>query len=106
MLKVYGSPLCPDCRECKANFDAHGIAYEEVNITGSMAELKEFLKLRDSLPVFDPCRERGSVGVPTIVKEDGSIELDWEALLKEMGHPVVYKEAANGQMCSLDGKNC
>ena len=75
MYKIDGSPLCPDCRECKANFDAHGIAYEEVNITGSMAELKEFLKLRDSEAVFAPCKERGSVGIPAIVKEDGSIEL-------------------------------
>ena len=105
MLKVYGSPLCPDCRECKANFDAHGIAYESVNITGSMAELKEFLQLRDTCPVFEPCKERGSVGVPAIVKEDGSIELDWEAILKEKGLPVVFKET-NGEMCSLDGKNC
>ncbi|MBR4143607.1 MAG: glutaredoxin, partial [Firmicutes bacterium] len=48
MYKIYGSPLCPDCRECKANFDAHGIAYEEVDMTASMANLKEFLKLRDS----------------------------------------------------------
>ena len=87
MYKIYGSPLCPDCRECKANFDAHGIAYESVNITGSMAELKEFLQLRDSEAVFAPCKERGSVGV------------------KEKGLPVVFKET-NGEMCSLDGKNC
>ncbi len=105
MITVYTSPLCPDCRECKANFDAHGIAYEEVDMTASMANLKEFLKLRDSEPVFAPCKERGSVGVPAIVKEDGSIELDWEAILKEKGLPVVFKET-NGAMCSLDGKNC
>ena len=28
MLTIYGSPLCPDCRECKANLDAHGVEYE------------------------------------------------------------------------------
>ena len=105
MYIVYGSPLCPDCRECKANFDAHGIAYKEVDITGSMANLKEFLKLRDNLAVFAPCREGGSVGVPAIVLEDGRIELDWEAILKEKGLPVVFKET-RGQMCSLDGKGC
>ena len=70
-----------------------------------MAELKEFLKLRDSEAVFVPCKERGSVGVPAIVKEDGSIELDWEAILKEKGLPVVFKET-NGAMCSLDGSGC
>ena len=105
MLKIYGSPLCPDCRECKANFDAHGIAYEEVNITGSMANLKEFLKLRDHEAAFEGSKAAGGVGVPAIIKEDGSVELDWEAILKEKGLPVVFKET-NGEMCSLDGKNC
>ena len=32
-------------------------------------------------------------------------DLDWEAILKEKGLPVVFKET-NGAMCSLDGKNC
>ena len=105
MYKIYGSPLCPDCRECKANFDAHGIAYEEVNITGSMAELKEFLKLRDTREEFAGSKAAGGVGVPAIIMEDGSIELDWEKILKDKGLPVVFKET-NGAMCSLDGKNC
>lgn len=38
MLKVYGSPLCPDCTACKAAFDANGIEYDFVDITGSNAE--------------------------------------------------------------------
>ena len=105
MLKIYGSPLCPDCRECKANFDAHGIAYEEVDMTASMANLKEFLKLRDTRDEFADSKAAGGVGVPAIVKEDGAIELDWEKILKEMDLPVVYRETG-GQMCSLDGKNC
>ena len=43
MLKVYGTPMCPDCRECKANFDHHGIAYENIDICESLRGLKEFL---------------------------------------------------------------
>ena len=104
MLKVYGSPLCPDCRECKVNFDTHGIAYEYIDITGSMPGLKAFLALRDHSDVFDPCRARGSVGIPALVDDDGAITLDWEGYLAARGLPVVYKE--NGPACSLDGKNC
>lgn len=104
MLKVFGSPLCPDCRECKVNFDAHGVEYEMVDITESMRNLKAFLALRDSMPVFDICRESGSVGIPAIVKEDGSVTLDWEGYLAELGLPVVYREER--AFCSIDGKGC
>jgi len=39
--------------------------------------LKEFLKIRDENPLFDAVREKGSIGIPTIVKADGSVTLDW-----------------------------
>ena len=54
---------------------------------------------------FAAPKAAGGVGVPAIVMEDGSIELDWEAILKEKGLPIVFKET-NGAMCSLDGKGC
>ena len=104
MFKVYGSPLCPDCRECKANFDANGVEYEFVDINESMRNLKEFLKLRDHLPVFDHSKEVGDVGLPAILAEDGTVFLDGEGYLAKEGLPVVYKES--GQACSLDGKGC
>ena len=106
MITVYTSPLCPDCRECKENFDAHGIEYTAVDITESMKNLKAFLKLRDSSPVFDPCRENGSIGIPAIVRGDGSVTLDWESVLTERGLPVVYREEKPPIACSLDGKGC
>lgn len=104
MFTIYSSMLCPDCRECKENFDAHGIPFRIVDINESMGNLKEFLKLRDSSPVFDPCRERGSVGIPALVNEDGTVTLDWESILLEKGLPIVYKEER--QFCSIDGRNC
>ena len=104
MLVIYGSPLCPDCRECKANLDAHGVAYDYIDINKSMRNLKAFLKLRDRLPVFDVCRENGFVGIPALVLEDGSVTLDWEGWMKEKGLPIVYRETALA--CSIDGKGC
>ncbi len=104
MLRIYGSPMCPDCRECRANLDAHGIPFEFVDISESLCSLKDFLALRDSLPVFDHCREIGDIGLPALVREDGSVFLDWEGYLTGQGLPVVFKE--NGRACGLDRKGC
>ena len=104
MFRIYGSPMCPDCRECKANFDANGIAYEFIDINEKLCNLSDFLKLRDHSPVFDRCKEIGDIGLPAIVREDGTIFLDWEGYLTEQGKPIVYRES--GQSCSIDGKGC
>ena len=104
MLTIYGSPMCPDCRECKENFDAHGIEYTMVDINASLRNLKDFLALRDSLPVFDDIKAAGGIGIPALVKEDGTVTVDWENYLTGRGLLIVYKE--NGPACSLDGKGC
>ncbi|MBQ1318653.1 MAG: glutaredoxin [Solobacterium sp.] len=93
MLKFYGSHLCPYCREGRANFDAHGIAYEYFDINESLKNLAEFLEMRDTLPVFAALRAEGDIiALPAIVKEDGTVFADWEAYLQELGLDVVYRE--------------
>ncbi len=104
MLTFYGSPHCPHCRECKAAFDANGIEYEYIDITGSMKTLKQFLKLRDHLPVFDEIKAEGRVGIPALVPEDGTVRFDWRSFLPENAAP--QEPAPQGAACSLDGKNC
>ena len=104
MLKIYGNPMCPDYRECKENFDANGVKYTMIDINESLRNLKEFLALRDSLSVFDHCKEIGDIGLPALVKEDGTVILDWERYLSDNGLPIVYKES--GPACTLDGKGC
>ncbi len=103
MYIVYGSPLCPDCAQCKSNFDRLGIEYEFRDVTGSMRALHEFLDMRDHDPFFDHAKEIGDIGLPTILLEDGSKTMDWERLLKEQGHDIVY---GGGKACSLNGKGC
>ena len=49
-----------------------------MDITGSMANLKEFLKLRDRLPLYEDARAEGFVGIPSFVKDDGTITRDVE----------------------------
>ena len=78
MLKIYGSMLCPDCVECREDLDKAGVEYEYLEFSENLRNLKEFLKIRDDSALFDEVRERGSIGIPCIVEEDGTVCLDWE----------------------------
>ena len=104
MFKVYGSAMCPDCRACKANFEANGVEFEFIDINENLHNLAAFLQLRDKEPVFDKWKAVGDIGIPGIVGDDGSVFTDWETYLKEQGLPIVSE--AQGQACSITGKGC
>ena len=80
MLKIYGSMLCPDCVACRKDLDEAGVAYEYLDFSEDLKNLKEFLKIRDGNPLFDELRGEGKIGIPCIVLEDGTIKLDWSEL--------------------------
>lgn len=82
MLKIYGSPLCADCVKCKEELDQAGIPYIYLDITGNLTFLKKFLKLREE-SAFDAIRETGKVGIPCILREDGSLTFDWKEFLSQ-----------------------
>ena len=81
MLKIYGSLLCPDCVQCKADLADAKVEFEYLDFSDDLANLKEFLKLRDTLPVFEAARREGKIGIPCIVRADGSVTLDWEEFM-------------------------
>lgn len=89
MLKVYGAEICPDCREFKALQKERGFETEYVEITESTANLRAFLQLRDHEKAFDAVRERGSIGIPAFVKEDGEVTLDLNTALGWIGQEAV-----------------
>ncbi|MBR3349464.1 MAG: glutaredoxin [Solobacterium sp.] len=101
-MKYYGSYNCPDCVNFKGCLDQNGIDYEFVDINRSMANLKEFLKLRDNCPVFDEAKANGSVGIPAIIDGE-TITLDYEGWLKEKGIEVHQE---NKTVCSIDSTGC
>lgn len=82
MVKIYGSMLCPDCVQCRKDLDAAGIGYEYCDFSDRLIYLKEFLRLRDTDPAFAEVRGAGKIGIPCILREDGTLTLDWEELLK------------------------
>ena len=76
-MKIYGSMLCPDCVRCREELDKAGIPYEYLDFGDNLKNLKEFLAIRDGNPLFDEIRREGKIGIPCIVKEDGTVSLDY-----------------------------
>lgn len=106
MIKVFGSKHCPDCVNFKYNLDRNTIPYEYIDITDSMKNLKMFLRLRDNDATYEETKQKGNVGIPSIVFEDGTIDLDWENYLKKREIEVIYPDQMVGKACGLDGTGC
>ena len=81
MLKIYGSMLCKDCVECVEELRKGKVAFEFCDFADNLLYLKEFLTIRDENSLFDAVREKGSIGIPAIVREDGTVTLDWDEFL-------------------------
>lgn len=81
MLKIYGSMLCRDCISCKEKLDQAGIDYDFLDFASDLSYLKEFLKIRDSNPLFSKVKQEGQIGIPCIQFEDGNVTLDWNSIL-------------------------
>ncbi len=105
MIKVYGSSLCPDCINFEHNLTKNNLEYEYVNIHESMANLKSFLRLRDSNSAFDDAKIKGCVGIPAIVYTNGSVDLNWEKYLADKGIKIDYL-GVEKTSCGIDGKGC
>lgn len=78
MIKVYGLPTCPDCDAVHAQMEGKEDSYQFIDIGSHVRYLKEFIRMRDSSPVFDEARKNGSIGIPAFVFEDGHISLNPE----------------------------
>ena len=77
MLTIYGSMMCPDCVECRKDLDAAGVAYTYLDFADDLRNLKAFLALRDNNVAFTQVKADGKIGIPCILREDGSVTLDW-----------------------------
>lgn len=81
MLKIYGSMQCPDCVRCRKDLDERGVSYLYLDFSDSLRNLKEFLTIRENTPVFAEVRAKGGIGIPCILREDGTVTLDWEEFM-------------------------
>lgn len=77
---LFFSDKCPDTSAFVDALQKHNIDFQEINITDSMKNLKRFLALRDKDSSFDNIKEKGNVGVPALLTEEGTVILSIDSL--------------------------
>lgn len=82
-MKYYGAKICGDCVAAAEAIEKNGLDIEFIDITASTANLKEFLKLRDTQDIFAEVRERGGIGIPCFVFDDGTVSFDLPGITSE-----------------------
>ena len=103
---------CPDCTQAKQLYGENP-DYEIIDIGKQARSLKEFLVLRDNHPAFAKVRERGTIGIPCFVKEDGTVIISMKHYEASLSEEPVHKTSApniedfaQGAACNLDGTGC
>lgn len=81
MLTIFGTKQCPDCVACRTELDSAGTGYVYRDICEDLRNLKDFLKLRDEASAFQNVKKEGRIGIPCILREDGSATFEWEEFL-------------------------
>lgn len=69
-IMFYGSHLWPECPPLRALLLEKNIPFEYIEITDSIGNLKEFLRLRDTMKGFQLAKRSHSVGVPALIIGD------------------------------------
>lgn len=98
MIKIYGMKSCPDCVAVDKQVEGDS-RYQVIDIGEHVGLLKEFLRLRDTNPVFDEAKKKGYAGIPCFVLEDGTVTLNPEEAGLKSGKPERTS-------CRIDGSGC
>ena len=96
---------CPDCTQAKQQYGDNP-DYEIIDIGKQARDLKEFLSLRDNHPAFAKVRERGTIGIPCFVKDNGEVVISMKHYLASSETASSEPEYASGAACNLDGTGC
>jgi glutaredoxin-related protein len=68
---LFSSHYCKDCTAMKEFLSENNINYINMDITENLLFLKMFLKYRDNNSAFNEIKEKGSIGIPCIVINEG-----------------------------------
>ncbi len=99
MITIYGMPSCPDCAYVHDQIAERDEEFDYVDIGEHVRNLKEFIHLRDTEPVFDEVKKNGWLGIPCFVLEDGTVSVTPE----DAG---LKSKPADGTACKIDGSGC
>lgn len=81
-IVVYGSKLCPDTVEALDALKKNNVAHTYLDITDDLSNLKAFLKYRDTRGEYESVRQKGGIGIPFFVIDDGaSFTFDYKELI-------------------------
>ena len=81
-ITVIGSHLCPDTLLALCKLREAGIDVDFKNLSASLPDLKAYLSVRESDPLYEAVRKNGGIGIPAFVLEDGTVTLDLGDVLK------------------------
>ncbi len=70
MIKLYGNIHWGGCEPVKELLLQSGIQFEYVEMTESIKNLKEYLKLRDFRDEFTSIKDNNKLGVPVLLYKD------------------------------------
>lgn len=83
-LTIFGTNACKDCLAAIEELNACGADYTYLEFSRDIANLKEFLKLRDTEALFDEVKKEGRVGVPCFQLSDGTLTLSLDEALEKL----------------------
>lgn len=98
---MYGAEICKDCVAAKRVLQQQEhIELDYRNITETTTTLKEFLAYRDHEEMFGPVKEKGKIGIPFFLLEDGTKTLELTDFISNVEPTPINEQNA----CSIDGK--
>jgi glutaredoxin-related protein len=98
---MYGTEICGDCVIAKKQLKGNpSIELVYKNITENTSTLKEFLAFRDNEDMFASIKEKGKIGIPFFILEDGIKTFDISDFVDNNDFDVEKQASA----CSIDGK--
>lgn len=83
-ILMYGINACPDCVDAVEKLKGRGADFMYLEFSENIANLKRFLKLRDSEAIFEEVKKEGKVGVPCFKLSDGTLTLSLEEVLAKL----------------------
>lgn len=70
-ILVFGSKFWPDCDPAREYLLEENIEYSYLDISEGMSNLKKFLIYRDNYDEFKEIKNKGKIGLPCIVVNNG-----------------------------------
>lgn len=81
-VTVVGSHLCPDTLYALNKLTEAGSEMDFKNLSASLPDLKVYLGLRDTEPMYEKVKAGGGIGIPCFILEDGTKTMDLKDVLK------------------------